>query len=91
MAEIRRPRRYYLHKRLESRLYFCDDADTVWRAKQEAEPGTPLPGDFVHRSALEALGYTTSEDLDGADADELERAGLTQQQAKAVLAAFAAL
>lgn len=91
MAEIKSARRYYLHKRLEARLYFCDDADGVWRAKQEAEPGTPLPSDFPIREALAALGYTTSQDLDGADAAELERAGLTTRQANEVIAAFAAI
>jgi hypothetical protein len=91
VAELKTPRRYYLHKRLEARLYYCDDSDGVWKAKQEAQPGTPLPDDFAHRTTLADLGYTASEDLDGADADELERAGLTQRQATEVIAALAAL
>lgn len=92
MAEIKTPRRYYLHKRLVEQIYFCDgDAAAVWQSKQEAEPGTPLPDDFAHHAELTELGYTAREDLDGADAYELENAGLTRRQATEVLAAFAAL
>lgn len=88
MAEINRPRRYYLHKRLYARLYESEDAESVWKALQEAQPGTPLAGSFPHLSVLTPLGYTTTEDLDGADEAELLRAGLTSRQAAAVLAAL---
>jgi hypothetical protein len=91
VATIGSARRYYLHKRLEARLYLDDDADGVWKAKQEAEAGIPLPSTFAHRATLVGLGYSTSADLDGADAAELERAGLTTRQANEVIAAFAAL
>lgn len=84
---MKRPRRYYLHKRLEARL-LCDDNEGVWKAKQEAEPGTPLASTFPSKAKLETLGYTTTEDLDGADEAELVRAGLTQAQAKTVIAAI---
>lgn len=88
MADVKRPRRYYLHKRLEARLYERSDSDTVWRAKQEAEPGTPIADGFPFKTELAAVGYTATEDLDGADVDELVRAGLTQKQAKQVIAAL---
>ncbi len=84
-------RRYCLLKR---RAHF-DGGDLalagVWRAKQEAEPGTTLPSDFPLRSLLASAGYVASEDLDGADAEELNSAGLSSAQADTVLAAFAAL
>lgn len=90
MATTGTPRRFYLHKRLEARIEFSS-LEPVWQAKQEAEPGTALPADFPHLTELTALGYTTHEDLDGADESELERAGLTLRQSKIVIAAFAAL
>jgi hypothetical protein len=88
MAEVKRSRRYYLHKRLEARLYSFDDSEAFWRAKQEAEPGTPLAATLPHRSALADVGYSTVEDLDGADEAELVRAGLNQSQAKAIINAL---
>lgn len=93
MADVNRPRRYYLHKRLEARVQ-CggdDQLETVWQAKQEAEPGTPLPPTFPHLATLAPLGYTTTEDLDGADVCELERAGLSARDAEEVIAAISPL
>lgn len=90
MAEVKRPRRYYLHKRIQARES-CDDTELSWRAKQEAEPGTPLPATFPLLSQLAAAGYTTKEDLDGADTTELERIGLRKYEATSVLSALAAL
>lgn len=92
MAEYRRTRRYYLHKRLFSNA-ICDLAlRDVWRAKQEAEPGTALPSGFPHKAALEAAGYTTVQDIDGADQDELRKyVSLRPYEADAVIAAAAAL
>lgn len=85
MSEIRNVRRFYLHKRLQSA---ADDAN-VWQSKQESEPGTPLADGFPHKSDLAAVGYTTEEDLDGADQAELERAGFKANQAKKIIAALA--
>lgn len=87
MADVKRPRRFYLHKRLQARDE-CDDSERVWQAKQEAEPGTALPADFPLNSELAASGYTTVEDIDGADEDELVKINLTSRQARAVLAAL---
>lgn len=85
MAEIRNVRRFYLHKRLQS-----TDSDNakVWQAKQEAEPGTPLDAGFPLRADLVTLGYSTEQDLDGADQAELERAGFKANQAKKIIAAL---
>jgi len=88
VADVKRPRRYYLHKRLEARLFEDSDLETSWQAKQEAEPGVALSVGFPNRSELAAIGYTTTEDLDGADEAELVRAGLTQRQAQDVIAAL---
>jgi hypothetical protein len=69
----------------------CLEED-VWVNKQEAEPGVLLPATFPSLSVLSTAGYTTVEDLDGADTHELRRAtGMSQRQAEAVLAALAAL
>lgn len=87
----RRVRRFYLMKRLAA-LREQSGFDQVWQAKQEAEPGTALPSDFPNRAALVSAGYSTAEDLDGADADELRNnAGLHAAQATEVLNAAAAL
>ena len=91
MAEYRSARRYYLFKRCEAAALSDGNAE-VWQAKQEAEPGTALPADFPHLSALQAAGYTTDTDIDGADVAELTRlAGLSSRQGQAVLDALALL
>lgn len=88
MSEVRRPRRYYLAKRLAARRDGQKALELTWQGKQEAEAGTPLAADFPARAALVAAGYTTTEDLDGADVDELRRAGLSTKDASAALAAL---
>jgi hypothetical protein len=90
VAEIKSYRRYCLGKRRHHAL-LADDYDTIWKAKQEAEPGTALPADFPQLTALDAAGYTTDVDLDGADANELITAGFTRREAEAVLSAFESL
>lgn len=65
---------------------------SVWRAKQEAQPGTPLPITFPFLLDLANGGYTTREDLTGADLYELVQiARLHRSDAQIVLTAFAAL
>lgn len=83
-------RRYYLLKRLASARIQSDLAST-WRAKQEAEPATALPSTFVLRDRLVAAGYSSKEDLHGADAEELRASGFSARDAKAILAAWATL
>lgn len=56
----------------------------VWRAKQEAEPGTPLPSDFPYLTRLAQSGYTTVHDLDGADVEEMLEAGFNEKEALAI-------
>lgn len=90
-TEVKSVRRYYLLKRL-----FCkraeDDNERVWQALQDEAAGDALPSTFPSREALVAAGYSTRQDLDGADEDELiEQVGLGRNEAKAVLAALAAL
>jgi hypothetical protein len=82
----------YLLKRLTANQERNWALGTVWQSKQEAEPGVALPSTFPYLADLAVYGYTTEEDLDGADARELrEYAGLTSRQADTVIAAFAAL
>lgn len=71
----------------------CDIAvANVFLGKQQAEPGTSLAADFPDKAALALGGYTTVEDLRGADLCELEcEAHLSKKQAQAVLSALAAL
>lgn len=85
-------RRFFLRKSQD--LYFeqLEGLAAAYRAKQDGQPGTPLPVDFPHLGALTAARYTTREDLDGADVLELTRyANLSTRDARAVLTAFAAL
>lgn len=64
----------------------------LWQSRQEEQPGVALPTDFPFRADLVAAGYTTAEDLEGADADELvEWACVDNSAAKAIVAAYAAL
>jgi hypothetical protein len=90
-AELKRPRRYLLLKRLSSRTTE-DGLWNVWKQAQEAQPGTALSAGFPSLSALAEAGYTTIEDLDGADAAELkDNCGLSARDAQAVLTALAPL
>jgi hypothetical protein len=89
---LKTARRLYLRK---AQFYYDmweEGLAAVWRAKQDAQPGTPLPTDFPSRSKLAAARYTMVEDIDGADAVELARyAKLNFREARAVLTALAAL
>lgn len=82
-------RRYCLMKR----LYWFDLGDYalagVWRARQEEQPGTDLPATFPFLIKLTPRGYTTREDLYGADVYELERTiPMSRSDARIVLSAF---
>lgn len=88
MAEFKSVRRYYLRKRLRAAEVGDDALASTWQHKQEAETGTALPTTFPHAEALAALGYTTTEDLDGADVDELVCAGLKRRQAEDAIGAL---
>ncbi len=91
-AHFKRARRYYLRKRLwELRNRPGEGQDGVWRSKQEEEPGVALPATFPFLSTLAPCGYTTVEDVDGADVPELRELGLSRLEAEAVLTALAPL
>ncbi len=53
--------------------------------------GTELPADFPSRAQVLTAGYAAVEDLQDATEDELAKRGLTRKQARAVIAAVAAL
>jgi hypothetical protein len=91
VAEVKNTRRYYLHKRINARVYEGSDNAAVWQAKQEADPGTSLPSDFPLRDELAEIGYSTIEDLDGADVNELQQSGISTGDAETILAALATL
>jgi hypothetical protein len=83
------PRRYYLAKRHAAADAEDTALEAVWQAKQEAESGTALADDFPYLTRLIAAGYSTEEDLAGADATELEAQGFASREAAAIVAAAA--
>jgi hypothetical protein len=87
VATLNNLRRFYLHKRLWA-SQLDDDWQRIWQGKQEAIPGTALAATFPHKTTLAACGYTTTEDLTGADEAELIRVGFTPLQAEQILAAL---
>jgi hypothetical protein len=90
MSDVNTPRRHYLLQRIESIQFGEEALGAVWRYKQEAQPGNPLPLDFPFLGELAGAGYTCVEDLNGADARELLRAvNLSAKDALTVLAALA--
>lgn len=92
MSDVLRLRRFYLMKRIESDRIGEIALRDVWHGKQDAEPGANLPANFPSKDELATAGYTTVEDVDGADCAELEDyASLSTTQANTVLAALAAL
>lgn len=91
MREIHTPRRYALLKRLYWRRMCEPDLEGVWRSKQEALPGTSLPAGFPFAAPLADAGYTTTDDLNGADERELVESGFSPQEAQEILSALAEL
>ncbi len=92
MSDFDSYRRHCLRKRLDAKDRSEFALVSLWRTKQEAEPGTVLPDDFPSREELAAIGYETKEDLEGADAEELaDYVGLSPHDAERVIAAHAAL
>lgn len=78
--------------RMCARVAGDGELESVWRAKQEAQPGTALPSTFPFLDKLACGGYETQEDLTGADQYELYRiAHLDFQDADIVLMALNAL
>jgi hypothetical protein len=87
VSETRNLRRYAMHKRRAAEVIGDYSIRDVWKAKQEAEPGTTLPDGFPYKARLAALYYVTDTDLDGADECELEALGFSSSEAAAILAA----
>ena len=83
------PRRFYLSKRIASRIQDGEFGLTkIWQYHQEQQPHTLLPVGFPAKQKLEVAGYTALEDLVGATCGELvEWAALSQREAQAALAA----
>lgn len=91
MPETRRLRRYYLQKRQDARALEQFALESVWRGKQEAEPGEPLPVVFPFAHRLAAEGYTAVEDLDGADINELQALGFSRRDTREIFKALSEL
>lgn len=88
---IESKRRFYLLKRRAARLVGDCALEAVWQAKQEAEGGSALVAPFPSLSVLTDAGYSTVEDLNGAETQELVELGLSRRDAASVLAALAPL
>lgn len=90
MAEVNTHRRYAFVK---MRLAAVDQSPTeqAWDGIRRGEPGTAIPNTMPARAELSAAGYLAVEEIAGADAAELTNAGLSPQQAAAVLAAVESL
>jgi hypothetical protein len=85
-------RRYCHRMRMNARATGEGQLEGVWRYKQEAQPGVALPAKFPFLAELALGGYTTIEDLDGADTYELQRiAKLAKADAETVLTALTPL
>lgn len=84
---ITSPRRYYLLMQRGSVESGVPQLRDVWKGKQLAEPGTPLPDGFPSKARLAAHGYVAIEDLLGADRSELEDLGFGKRDITAILAA----
>lgn len=86
MGNVNNQRRYYL---LRANYYgqFYEEAiwQQVWWGKQDLVAGTALPVTVPFQDVLAVAHYSMVEDLTGADLNELMTAGLTLQQATAVL------
>lgn len=85
------PRRVYLLMAFDARTR---EEDGLWyslRGRQQEIAGTALPASIPGRDRLVAAGYTCTEDVVGAQADELMKtAGLNRREAEAALAALSA-
>lgn len=88
---VKTHRRYCLLKAHAASDEDATELAKTWLSKQAAIAGTALADDFPTKSQLEAAHYSTVEDIDGADEDELViRVGITRAQAAAAIAAIGA-
>jgi len=91
MPEINTVRRYYLLAYRDHLFVREHGIAQAYLAKQQETTGTALPVAFPYLSELATKQYTTQEDLDGADVEELRSVGFTVGKAKEILAAFQSL
>lgn len=84
-------RRYYLFERRAAVTREDLAIADMWQLKQQEEGGVELPSDFPYLARLNALFYSTREDVDGADECEFTELGFTTREAQAILTAFSAL
>lgn len=93
MSDFTSHRRFYLSKRITARIVGEFALSALWQSKQESYPGgTELPVDFPCRAELALAGYVATEDLNGADEEELwDWVGLAPADSEAVFAALADL
>lgn len=89
MATLPTLRRYYLGRRRAALRRGDEGAALAFAALQRRIAWPALPVGFPARNALLDAGYETVRDLDGADEDELLRAGLAAHEATAALTAWA--
>jgi hypothetical protein len=80
-------RRYYLAKRHAAAEAEDTALEAVWQGKQESESGAALASTFPYLDRLADAGYSTEEDLAGADATELEAQGFSARESAAIVAA----
>lgn len=90
MAEVNSHRRYAFLK-MRAAAVEQSPLESAWDGIRRGEPGTAIPTTFPARALLVAAGYLVVEEIDGADETELTNAGLSPQQAAAVIAAVESL
>jgi hypothetical protein len=86
---IRSARRYALLKAWDAKRRGEEGLKHTWLAVQRGHAGTPLPLDVPGLTKLLAAYYQATEDVDGADEQELiTNARLTRTEARKALAAL---
>lgn len=90
-SSIGNHRRYCFLKHLQLEALDEEDQADVWDAKRKAIPGTDIDDMFPGCVQLRAAGYLATEEVQGADADELSEVGLDSSQIDAVFAALGEL
>lgn len=89
MSELRNLRRYCVVQAYEARLTDDHGLQKALLGVRDTQAGTQLDLSTPAYSKLVAAGYVAREDLDGADADELQKvAGVTRHEAAAIFVAL---
>lgn len=89
MSELRNLRRYCVVQAYEARQVYDFGLHKALLGVRDTQAGTQLVSSTPGYSKLVAAGYVALEDLDGADADELQKvAGITRHEATAIFAAL---